>query len=438
MDTSLCTLPKDTLLDIDHTFWLRPWEDTFYLLYLNGEIFIVQGPPGGSWIDDDACIVWNDRVREKHLKEIMRRVDTLRPKRYKWYLLRQDEKTKEYQLMPKKSTSTLYKIKPPLWLRRVQESELQFIRWYGQGRCHCVLDDQQLDVDIAWDPVAFKKMEQMLARLQHLSEADLIYKPVAHVMRGDDVIGVAFETGFGYGRPIQYTDRRLFYQTMSEVHDRNRHCRLYKHALLEQDFHIHDGKLRITDSLWAFDVFDGPSTKMEDAIEEVTRKRTERMFDRLKKGWYAGWDTYWNPPPLLLRCFWSRGEESLRNPVSLHKVDSLQFAPIRDTSHAPRTSKGVIRPEHLLLPPGGGSSSSTRPPSAASRKAPSSFASVFTVKRHRFNPPVLSSRRIVEIKDDDIETVNPDSSDDDETLVDETDSVTAGRCPRSVSTIRSL
>ncbi|KAL0568614.1 hypothetical protein V5O48_013364 [Marasmius crinis-equi] len=224
---------------------------------------------------------------------------------------------------------------------------------------------------------------------------------------------------------------------MSRVYNRNRYCRLYKHALIEQDFYIHDGRLRITDSLWAFDVFDGHSTERENAIEEATWKKTEQMFDRLKKGLYAGWDTYWNPPPLLFRLT-GRGEVSLRNPLSLHKVDNLQFSPIRDTSYAPRTSKGVIRPEHLLLPPGDGSSSSTRPPSAASRKASSSLASVFTVKRHRFNPPVLSSRRIVEIKDDNIEAVSSDSSDDDETSVDETDSVAAGRCPKSVSTIKQV
>ena len=153
---------------------------------------------------------------------------TLTAKRYKWLLLERDEKTKQYRIVPKKKNWTMYKIKAPLWLRKVRESELQLLKWVGSGRCVCLLDGVQVgkqstlsyihpdsvtahsihpDVDIAWDALTFKKMEQIMIAVKALSELDLCYKPVAHILRGDDVIGIAFEKQSG--RPIQYIDRRL-------------------------------------------------------------------------------------------------------------------------------------------------------------------------------------------------------------------------------------
>ncbi|KAK1234034.1 hypothetical protein PQX77_002769 [Marasmius sp. AFHP31] len=411
MDTSLCQIPRNTLLDIDFSYWLNPWEGSFYLLYLNGEIFVVQTPQGATYIDDNNLITAHDGVRHKHLGAMLRQIKKLPFKRYKWFVLQQDEKTKELHLAPKKESWTMYKIKAPLWLRKVQENQLQLIRWVGVGRCLCLLDGTEVDVDIAWDVLTFKKMEQMTKIVKELSELDLCYKPVAHILRGGDVIGIAYERQSG--RPIQYTDKRLFYHSLSQLHDRTRACRLYLRYPYASDHWIQDGKLRVYHHLWGFDMFQGSNTKKEDGFEEKAWKTMDIVFKRLMNDYNPGPDRYCSGDPLLLQYAQWDAERPLRNPALGVTVHKLLFANRDDTLLPTRRMDGTVRSTRRLLLPGDDSFLMRRP--KAVRKTPLFLEeSQSASKRHRPNTVISGSGADQPGMEDDTETLVSDSEDDDE------------------------
>ncbi|KAK1227959.1 hypothetical protein PQX77_009006 [Marasmius sp. AFHP31] len=336
-------------------------------------------------------------------------METLQIKKNKLFLLDRDERTNEYRVLPKKKTLTMYNIKAPLWLRKVQESELQLMKWVGCGRCLCRLDGVEVDVDIAWDLLTFKKMEKIMVAVKELSELDLCYKPVAHILRGNDVIGIAFERQSG--RPMEYIDRRL------------------------------DGKLRVYHHLWGFNVHRGKKSEFEDRDEAIALDTMDRIFKLLReKGKNPGDDRYGNGDPLIFPyAQWGR-EHPLRNPVVGIIFSPPVYAMQKNTFLPPRRMEGRIRFGGPLFSDNGDSSVDNKlvyRPSTTVRKASRSpLIASSTSKRSRLDSQASSSEsQVVEI--DDTETIGS-SDGDDETLVDEDSSISGHRRFSSVSTMTSV
>ncbi|KAJ8073013.1 hypothetical protein PM082_019881 [Marasmius tenuissimus] len=437
MDTSLCDLPRDTLVDIDFSYWLGPREDSYYLFYLNGEIFVVQGPPA-TYEDENELITAHDKTRDRHLRAMLQQMETLAIKTKNGSSFTEIKKTDEYRVLPKRKTWTMYEIKVPLWLRKVQESELQLIRWVGCGRCLCRLDGVEVDVDIAWDLLTFKKMERIMVAVKELSELDLCYKPVAHILRGNDVIGIAFERQSG--RPMQYVDKRLFYSSMCQLHERSRPCRLYLRYPYFSDYWIQDGKLRVYHHLWGFNVRKGRETGLEAHDEDAALKTMDKIFHLLKqKGNNPGEDRYGNGDPLILAYAQMGREHPLRNPVVKITINPPVYTLVNNTSLSPRRMNGWIRFNRPVLSGNGDSSMDAKPPHyrlAPVRKSFPLIASHCTSKRSRLDSQAIPSEsRVVET--DDTETIGSGDGDD-ETLVDEDGSISGYPRFSSISTIRSV
>ncbi|KAK1227378.1 hypothetical protein PQX77_009627 [Marasmius sp. AFHP31] len=253
-------------------------------------------------------------------------------------------------------------------------------------------------------------MEMIMVAVKELSELDLCYKPVAHILRGNNVIGIAFERQSG--RPMQYVDRRL------------------------------DGKLRVYHHLWGFNIHRGQELGLEDHDESTALKTMDRTFELLREeGINPGKDRYGNGDPLILPyAQWGR-EHPLRNPVVGIIYSPPVYAPGRNTSHPTRRMEGRIRFGGPLFSSTSGDTVDNklvyRPPTRV-RKASGSplIASQSTSKRSRLDSPASSSEsQVVEI--DDTETIGS-SDGDDETLVDEDSSISGHRRFSSVSKMRSL
>ncbi|KAL0056948.1 hypothetical protein AAF712_016435, partial [Marasmius tenuissimus] len=182
-------------------------------------------------------------------------------------------------------------------------------------------------------------MEQMTKIVKELSELDLCYRPVAHILRGDDIIGIAYERQSG--RPLQYADKRLFYHSLSQLHDRSRARRLYLRYPYASDHWVQDGKLRVYHHLWGFDMFQGPSTPEEDEFEERAWRTMKRVFECLSNDYNPGEDRYRNDDPLLLQYAQWGAEHPLRNPAMGFEVHKLLFANRNDTLIPTRRMDGT-------------------------------------------------------------------------------------------------
>ncbi|KAF9262008.1 hypothetical protein L218DRAFT_945553 [Marasmius fiardii PR-910] len=344
MDTSHCTLPRNTLVDIDRAVWLNR-NFSFYLLYKNGHIFAVQGPKSteikSKYNRGDPVL------QDLHLRKILdiqlELLETVSIERHKWLYLFENDK-KEFRLVPNHKSHTLYKIKTRLWLRTVQEGELQLLRWIGWGRSVCLLNGEQREVDIAWDTETFSRMESTMKLLKIYSELDVCFKPVAHVLRGDDIIGIASEKRAG--RAIRYSDKRLFYETIARIIA----CRIIPRGPHRSYYQIHNGKLRITNNFHVTKIWEGPRTEEESKQEEFLWEMIGEMFEQLKTETEATYDSYeLADPPFLMRYQCWHSEYPQRNPSM---IDNARFALSRgwEVSHISRHYIGVIRTNRLLLP----------------------------------------------------------------------------------------
>ncbi|KAG7087748.1 hypothetical protein E1B28_013689 [Marasmius oreades] len=390
MDTSLCKLPRDTLVDIDRAVWIND-DFSFYLLYKNGHIFIVQGPKSTKC---DPFITSDRPAQELHLKLILQLSEVIPIERYKYLYLYQDEKTNEYRLVPKKKSHTLYKIKSPLWLPTVQESELQLIRWIGWGRCVCLLRGDQIEVDIAWDTVTFRQLEKITNVVKVLAELDVCFRPIAHVLRGSDIIGLAYEKRAGRG--LQYSDRRLFYQTLAKMHSR----RVYYRGICYSICQVHDGGIRFTDNLFVVEIRNGPRTEEEDEQERRIWAVTGELFDKLKIKMHVLMECYaLAEPPILMRYHQCVNSEHPRyNPSILTHIDHPYFALFRgrETSYTPRRLTGVIRSNRPMFveSPSPDDNAITTSTALDDNDRPL-VVPLFTAKRHR---KARSTRRIHELR----------------------------------------
>ncbi|KAK7045408.1 hypothetical protein VNI00_007661 [Paramarasmius palmivorus] len=323
MDTSLCKIPKDILVDLDTDEDLSLRKRAAYLLYRNGCIIHVEAPSVEA-----AELLWNMRMvnnqikREQQLQTIMRLLEGVELQHNQAFCLCYSDKRKDYKLvknMKKEST----KVTVPLWMPKVQIGEFQLIRWVGWNRGVCLWKGRHLDVDIAWASGMLEKLNQQMNGIKLLSRLDLCFAPVAHVLRNDLVIGIASERMSG--RAPRYGDRSLIYEAITKLHQH----RIYYHGgYFEDMFAIDNGKVRIIDNFFLFRHYEGPTTGTEANWKANAWRTLKNMFSDLLTGQFG-------PPeepgalylvePVLYKYYQSDAEHPLNNPKFNSAIVLLRY-----------------------------------------------------------------------------------------------------------------
>ncbi|KAK7053025.1 hypothetical protein VNI00_004346 [Paramarasmius palmivorus] len=327
MDTSLCNIPKGILVDLDIDGDLSLRDRSAHLLYRDGCIIHVEA----STI---AELTWTGRLvndetkREKQLQIIMRLFENVKLKHNQALRLKYSHKSKDYKLV-KKTQFEDTKITVSLWLPKAQINELQLIRWIGWNRSVCLWKGRQLDVDIAWASGMIAKLDKIMNGIKLLSQLDLCFQPIAHVLHKDSVIGLASERLSG--RAVQYGDRSLIYEAISKLH---RHRIVYHSGYSDFMIAIDNGKVRIIDNFHLFRRYEGPITGTEADWMAKAWRTVRTMFLQIITGEYG-------PPctpgvgyivePILYKYYQHDAEHPLNNPKLTAGFASLRFSNPRST-----------------------------------------------------------------------------------------------------------
>ncbi|ESK93285.1 hypothetical protein Moror_14548 [Moniliophthora roreri MCA 2997] len=344
MDTTLCNIPRDTVVDLDTD--IASWtakDRAAYLLYKNGLIISVFAPSVGAMHPIfQGLYAIDEEGRSFQLETIMRLLEDAMFKRAQPLYLTFDSKKQRYSLVPKRINEP-YNITATLWLPKVQESEFQLIRYWGWGRSICVWKGRQIEVDLFWDSSRYQQLNDEMHSVKALSSLDLCFTPVAHVLRGKSVIGLAFERTSG--RSVRYGDRKLVYAAVAKMHQ---HRVYFRGGYDKMMIAIDDGKVRFCDNLHCFPRFEGPISAKEVELEKKAWVTLNNMFlDLLAEPNPIVLGDSYIVEPVLCKYYQSDAEHPLNNPnvvvsISFPRYSKQHHHDLED-GYLPRRLEGAIR-----------------------------------------------------------------------------------------------
>ncbi|KAL0574032.1 hypothetical protein V5O48_007916 [Marasmius crinis-equi] len=341
IDTSLCSsYPRDTLVDIDFAYATS--ESSIYLLYKNGNLVAVQAPPTSYLSPEDTLLHFYEDRQERDLRTVLRLAEeqAVDFSRVTWMDLYHDGAGNNCRLVPRSMHGATYKITSPTWLPFVQESDIQLIKWVQWGRSLCLLRGQRVVVDIGWDDKSLLWLDDTMKNLKTLAELDLCYQPLAHVLRGKDVVGLVYEDFDG--RHTRYTDKRTVYEAYAKAF-RNRIYFTFMSGFTHID---KEGRFRLIDNFHVVKVFRGPIEENETSLREKHMRILKKGFEEFREK-PTDLEVHLGSPheSLLTRYYQSTSEHPHDNPALPFCIPLPRFSSLTRwfSTYIPRRQDELIR-----------------------------------------------------------------------------------------------
>ncbi|GAW03096.1 hypothetical protein LENED_004790 [Lentinula edodes] len=192
-----------------------------YCLLKGGHVTVVQGPVRAytsRFEDPEARCLESESGDYKELEIVRSLLDTISLDSTYWAHLRYDEKTEKYSLTAgKRPVLNDWYDEFPVFLPLVPEEDIELVKFLNHEIAEGVWNGQTVDVFIAYEDEVQALIVKSTNIFYHSQGLNITFKPLAHITRKSMIVGIIVERT--RGRPLQYRDRALMYETFTKMQE---------------------------------------------------------------------------------------------------------------------------------------------------------------------------------------------------------------------------